>query len=89
MAELRKRVSELLTNGFFVKQTCLLLNTGICYSRQASYECQLDPLTRLAYHLLPQFLFSHFDRARLVDFFRPKRPKRIQRVDSILRSPAS
>ena len=26
MAELCKRVSELLTNGFFVKQTCLLLN---------------------------------------------------------------
>ena len=60
MAELRKRVSELLTNGFFVKQTCLLLNTGICYSRQASYECQFDPLTRLAYHLLPQFLFLSF-----------------------------
>ena len=60
MAELCKGVSELLTNGFFVKQTCLLLDTGICYSRQASYECQFDLLTRLAYHLLPQFLFLPF-----------------------------
>ena len=60
MAELCKKSVGTLNKWILCEANLPLLNTGICYSRQASYECQFDLLTRLAHHLLPESLFLSF-----------------------------